>query len=152
MGATDYNTREGIVQLWRDYSGLSTTGDISDADIQTRVNDHYVHIFAPEVHTDEFHQDYNIPTAATDDGSYDLPANIDSVHQPVWLNGDPITLYRDLSAFYHDYPDNLEEYTTPPTLSIGTDPTKVLHQGFTYELACREGTPFDDSRLQWDLL
>jgi dihydroorotate dehydrogenase electron transfer subunit len=25
-------------------------------------------------------------------------------------------------------------------------------EGFTYELACREGTPFDESRLHWNLL
>lgn len=137
MAATDYNTRQGIAQLWRDYTGLSETADISDADVIIRVNDHYVNIFAPEVDTDDFRQDHNIATAATDDGSYDLPSNIVDVQDPVWRDGDAITLYRDLATFYELYPDNLEGYTTPPTLSIGTDTTKVLHQAFSYQIQGR---------------
>lgn len=133
MSTTDYNTQEGIVQLWRDYTGLSETADIADATIVIRINDHYVNLFAPEVNTDDYHQDYNIATAATDSGSYDLPSNVVDV-QKAWLNGNPITVFRDLEQFYREYPDNEEGYTTPPTLSIGTDTTKVLYAGFAYEL------------------
>ena len=133
MATTDYNQRQGIVALWREYTGLSETTDIADATVVIRINDHYVNIFAPEVDTDDYHQDYNIATAATDDGSYDLPANIVEV-ETAWLNGNPITLYRDLSAFYQDHPDNEEGYTTPPSLAIGTDTTKVAYGAFAYEI------------------
>jgi len=137
MAATDADQREGIVQNFRDYTGLSEAADITDADVIILVNDYYVTEFAPEVDTDDFQQDYNIAMAATDDGSYALPSNIVDVQAPVWRDGNKITLYRDLAAFYDRHPDNLEGYTTPPTLTIGTDTTKVLHQDFAYEIQGR---------------
>ena len=33
MAGTDYNTLEGMRQLWRDFTGLSETADIADATI-----------------------------------------------------------------------------------------------------------------------
>jgi len=137
MSTTDYNTREGIAQLWRDYTGLSETTDILAADVITRINDFYVNIFAPDVDTDDFHQDHNIATAPTDAGSYDLPSNVVDVQEPVWIDGEKIRLYRDLGAFYERFPDVEEGYTTPPTLAIGTDTTKVLHAAFAYRIQDR---------------
>ena len=131
-----YDQLQGIRTLWRQYTGLSETGDISDAIINTRINDHYINQFAKEVRTDNFQADYTIDTAATDSGSYSLPSNIIDVRNPVYLDGEPITLYRDQENFWSRYlPDDTQDYTTPPTLAIGTSSAAaVKNSAFSYTI------------------
>ena len=134
MAILDRTTREGIVQAWREFTGLSQTTDISDADVAIRINDHYVNQFSKEVRTDDFQADFTQDTASTDDGSYTLPSHIIDLQAPIKINGAPMALFRDQGRFHEQYPDDAEEYTTPPTLAIGTDATKVLNAAFSYEL------------------
>ena len=135
MAATDYNTLIGMRALWRDFTGLSETADIANATIDIRLNDHYVNEFSKLVKTDDFKTDYNIDTTATDSGEYSLPSNINWLHEPVQLNGEEIAIYRDQRKFWELYPDVSEDYTTPPTLAIGTsDTAKVLNSAFSYTI------------------
>ena len=135
-GATShaYNQLQGIRTLWRQFTGLSETGDIADATVDIRINDHYVNQFAKEVQTDNFQADYTKDTTATDSGSYTLPSNIIDLQNPVKLNGAPLALYRDQARFWECYPDDSEDYVTPPTLAIGSTTTKVANSAFSYKL------------------
>ena len=131
-----YDQLQGIRTLWRQFTGLSETGDIADATIDIRINDHYVSQFAKEVRTDNFQADFTQDTTAVDSGSYALPSNIIDLQEPVKLNGARMALYRDQDMFWLDYPDQDEEYTTPPTLAIGSsDSTKVKNAAFSYMLS-----------------
>ncbi len=153
MAATDYETLVGIRTLWRQYTGLSETADITDDDIDVRINDYYVNQFSKQVRTDDFQADFNNDTSATDSGEYSLPSNINWLHEPVHLNGSrqshnfrrsrrgsigsnqELILYRDQDRFWELYPEADRDLTTPPTLAIGTgDTTKVLNSAFSYTI------------------
>ena len=135
MSATDYESLIGIRSLFRKYTGLSETADITDDDVDVLANNFFKGPFVKDVKTDEFLVDYNVDTAATDSGEYSLPANITWLDDPVRMDGKDLTLYRDQALFRELYPDDMEDYTTPPTLAIGTDSTKVLNSAFSYTIA-----------------
>jgi len=134
MTIASRSTRAGIVEAWREFTGLSEITDISAADVAQRINNHYTNDFVKQVKTDNFQADYTQDTANTDSGSYALPSNIIDLQVPVMLDGSPIALYRDQEQFLAMFPDDSEDYTTPPTLAIGTDTTKVLNAAFSYKI------------------
>ncbi len=143
-----------LVQRFRDDTGRSQAGDISDEDVRKLINDYYVNYFGSDTGVDEFNTFFTQALSATDDGVYDLAQNIDRLDDPVTINGNPIVFYRDRELFFtgnhlhghhhrfsgflttlhsshfHKFED--EQFITAPTLVIGTDTTKVKHSDFDY--------------------
>lgn len=133
MADTDFETVDGMVQLFRDYTGLSATADISDANIIIRLSNFYTGPFGKKVRTDDFSADYTANLLPTDSGEISLPTNIIAVDDPVYLNGGQIVLYRDQELFWGTYPDQDEGYITAPTLTIGiSNAAHVKNSSFKY--------------------
>ncbi|HUV66108.1 MAG TPA: hypothetical protein VMW24_19605 [Sedimentisphaerales bacterium] len=131
-----YDQLQGIRTQWRQFTGLSEAGDISDTVLNIRINDHYVNQFSKEVRTDNFQADYTIDTTAVDTGSYSLPSNIIDVRGPVWVDRREIELCRDQERFWARYGIGADQdYITPPTLAIGTSSAAaVKNSAFSYQI------------------
>ena len=145
-----------LIARWREDTGRSQTGDISDDSVAAFLNDYYVNYFANDAEVDEFNTFFTQALSATDDGVYALGQNIERLDDPVTINGNPIVFYRDRELFFtgnylhghyhrflgfnlttlhntqfHKFED--EQYITDPTLVIGTSDTKkVRHSSFDY--------------------
>ncbi len=145
-----------LVSRFREDTGRSDTGDISDTDVQDLLNDYYVNMFPSDAEVDEFNIFFTQALSATDDGVYAIAQSVDRLDDPVTINGNQITLYRDRELFFgedrrhghdhhfrgtnitlntslfHKFED--EQFITDPTLVIGTDTTKVKHSAFDYRI------------------
>ncbi len=145
-----------LIVKFREDTGRSQTTDISDNDVAKLINDYYVNYFAGDTGVDEFNTFFTQALSATDDGKYTLNQNIDRLDDPVTINGNQITFYRDRELFFsgnnlhghhhrftgllttlhsshfHKFED--EQFITDPTLVIGTDTTKVKHSDFDYSI------------------
>lgn len=146
-----------LIARWREDTGRSQTTDISDNEVAALINDYYVNYFGSDTGVDEFNTFFTQALSATDDGVYDLAQNIDRLDDPVTINGNEITLYRDRenffsSLFHHGHNHHFsgsftlhnqhhlgkfedEQFITDPTLIIGSsDTTKVKHSDFDYRI------------------
>lgn len=119
---------------FREDTGRSSTGDISDDNVDNLINDYYVHHFPSDACVDEFDTFLEQATSATDDGEYDLDVDVDRLDDPVTVDRAEIKLYRHREDFFSDYPED-EQFVTDPTLVIGSDDTtKVKHSAFNYRI------------------
>jgi len=141
---------------WRAETGRSQTTDISDSDVNDLINDYYVNHFPSDAGVDEFDGFFTQLLLPTDSGVYAVAQNVDRLDDPVTINGNQILLCRNREMFFSGqgglnapvvsnsfvpfnsyglsrYED--EQYITDPCLSIGTDPTKVLHAAFDYRIS-----------------
>ena len=134
----------------REHIGRRDTSDVTDVELNKRINDYYVNQFPADAGVDEFNVFYTQALAATDTGIYSVGQNIDRLDEPVTLNGAEIVLYRDREVFFGganniflghssfniglgQYVD--EEFITEPGLAIGvSDTAKVLHAAFDYNV------------------
>ncbi len=144
-----------LIARWRSDTGRSSTSDISDNAVAALINDYYVNYFGSDTGVDEFNTFLTQALSATDDGVYALAQNIDRLDDPVTINGNQITLYRDRENFFsgiHDHHHHFsgsftinnqhhlgkfedEQFITDPGLVIGTgDTTKVKHDAFDYRI------------------
>lgn len=144
-----------LIARWREDTGRSQIGDISDDSVAALINDYLVNYFAGDVGADEFNTFLTQALSATDDGVYALAQNIDRLDDPVTINGNPITFYRDRELFFtgnylhghyhrfsgfslttlhsshfHKFED--EQFITDPTLAEGSDTAKVANSAFDY--------------------
>ncbi len=135
---------------WREHTGRSSTGDISDSDVNDLINDYYVNQFPNDAQVDEFNVFYTQALSATDTGIYSVAQNIDRLDEPVTLNGAEIVYYRDREVFFGGDGNNQlfhstfniglgqyvdEQYITEPGLVIGvSDKAEVLHAAFDYNI------------------
>jgi hypothetical protein len=129
-------TLEEIRQKVRDISGRPSTNQITDSEIDDRINDFYTQRFAQDIGVSDIEGFHTIDVTATDSGEYSLTADILRLNQPVTINGVPsneFTFYQEQDRFFVLYPDQ-ESFITPPGLAIGTDTTKVAHDAFSYEI------------------
>jgi len=144
---------------WRKYTGRSTTGQISDSDVNDLINDYYVNHFSNDAQVDEFDTFFTQALSATDDGIYDIDQSVDRFDDPVTINGNQIRFFRDREAFFSDlhlhhhhghhhhflslmtlhnthfrkFED--EQFITAPTLVIGSsDSKKVKNSAFSYNI------------------
>ncbi len=121
---------------WRAVTGRSSTNDISDADVTTRINE-YAQLRLPfEVDLDSLEADWTQETDAADDGEYTLGQAVLDVNEPVQCNASELRAYRDKEQFFKEYPlyEN-EDFITPPTLVIGTtSAAKVKNSAFKYKV------------------
>ena len=158
MADTKAWTLSEIRDQWRIYTGRTTTDQISNVNVNKEINDYYVNHFPNDAKVDEFDTFFTQALSATDDGKYSLSQDVDRLDDPVTINGNPITFYRDRELFFtgnhlhghhhhflgfnlttlhnthfHKFED--EQFITGPTLVIGTsDTTKVKHSDFSYRI------------------
>ena len=142
-----------IRTLWRELTGRPDASQITDVNVNKEINDYYVNHFPHDARVDEFDVFYTQALSATDSGIYSVASNIDRLDDPVTINGRQIVLCRDREIFFgtqdhyhflhgfHFHTSRLhgqykdEQFITDPTLAIGsTDPTKVKHAAFDYEI------------------
>jgi hypothetical protein len=130
-------TLEEIVQEVREVSGRPSSNQISDSELNDRVNDFYTQRFAQDIGVSNIEGTHTIDVTATDDGDYELPDSVLRLSQPVTINGVPsneFTFYQEEGPFFIRYPE-LEDYVTNPNLRIGTsDPAKVKYDDFSYSI------------------
>jgi len=121
---------------WRAATGRSSTNDISDADVITRLNEYMTLHLPLEVQLDSLEADWTQETDPADDGEYSLGQGVLDVNEPILCNGSPLTIYRDKERFFGDYPLYAQEgFITPPTLVIGTtSAAKVKNSAFKYRI------------------
>lgn len=120
---------------FRALTGLSQTTDITDAECNNRINDYYVHRFPHDADVDEFDIWITQELTATDDGEYTIGDDIDRLDDPVTIDGEEITLFRDREDFFDYYPLTDEQYVTAPSLAEGSsDTTKVANSAFKYKI------------------
>ncbi|MBW2561559.1 MAG: hypothetical protein JRE40_12000 [Deltaproteobacteria bacterium] len=120
---------------WRELTGRSTTGAISDTDVNKWINDYYVNYFAEDANVDDLNDFNTFTTAPTDTGEYDLAQGVLKIDDPITVNGNMIEFYADAQLFFERHPDD-EQYITDPGIAIGSvDPIKVLHDAFSYNIA-----------------
>lgn len=141
-----------LIARFRTLTGLSSTSDISDADVTDLCNDYYVNHFPTDATINEFDTFMVQALSATDDGEYTLEDGVDRLDDPVTINGEQILFMRDRELFFssHDHSNFLhrfrstgpilgdkfqdEQFITEPTLIIGSDPVKVKHSDFNYKI------------------
>lgn len=142
---------------FRIYTGRPSADQISDSDVNDKINDYYVNLFSNDAQVDEFDTFLTQSLSATDDGVYDIAQNVDRLDDPITINGNQIRFYRDRELFFSsnnldnsnryfgfDYIsyNNLyttkfedEQFITEPTLTIGSsDTTKVKNIDFSYSI------------------
>lgn len=143
---------------WRVYTGRATTDQISDSDVDDLINDYYVNQFPNDAQVNEFDTFFTQALSATDDGVYAIAQAVDRLDDPVTINGNQITFFRDREQFFdahhlhgqghHHHFQSLtilhnthrrkfedEQFITDPTLVIGTSDTKkVRHSDFDYSI------------------
>jgi hypothetical protein len=121
---------------WRAVTGRSSTNDISDADVNTRLNE-YMQLRMPfEVDLDSFQADWTQETDAADDGEYTLGQAVVDINEPILCNATELTIYHNKERFFQEYPLYADEdFITPPTLVIGTtSAAKVKNSAFKYKI------------------
>jgi hypothetical protein len=121
---------------WRAVTGRSSTNDIADADVNTRLNE-YMQLRLPfEVELDSLEADWTQETDAADDGEYTLGQAVLDVNEPVMCNASELSIYHSKERFFQDFPLYADEdFITPPTLVIGTtSAAKVKNSAFKYKI------------------
>ena len=118
----------------RDLIGEHLTGNLTDSDLDRIINEYYQNDFAQELGLRRFDQKWTQQAVVTDAGEYTVSEDVIEIEQPVFANDDELLVYLDRRAFWQVYPSQ-EEYTTPPTLAVGTsDAAAVAHSAFRYTL------------------
>jgi hypothetical protein len=121
---------------WRAVTGRSSTADISDVDLISRLNE-YMQLHLPlEVQLDSLEADWTQETDPADDGEYTLGQATIAANEPVFCNAEELTIYRDKERFFTQYPLYASEnFITPPTLVIGSiSAAKVKNSAFKYRI------------------
>lgn len=150
---TDFDQRGSMRSLFRTYTGLSSTNDITDEEINDRLNDFYKNIFVKEVQAENFRLDFNQAVTVDDDGEYSLASDIIEIDGGITFNNEAISQYYERDRFFGEggqfrsqssnrnwdfwgsYPDT-ETYNTAPGLAIGSvDTAKVATDAFNYKIA-----------------
>ena len=122
-----------LVTRFREHTGLSSTSDISDANVHKWINSYYQNILPLSFDLDLLNEFFTQALSASDSGQYTLAQTVAVIDEPVKVNEREIQLYHDKS-FFSDYPEN-EQYITAPTVAIGSSDTlKVKHSDFTYDI------------------
>lgn len=136
---------QGMRIKFRRATGLSSTNDITNDQIDIALNDFYKNVFVKEVAADNFKVDYTQAVTVDDDGEYSLASNILQVNGRITFNGNELAQYYDkrqffggnaeaIDSFGNLYPDQ-EQYNTAPGVAIGSgDSAKVYTAAFNYRV------------------
>ena len=125
-------TRANLRTRFRTLVGRSTTGDISDADCNTYINEYLQHRFPIEVQLDRLDDDWTQEALPTDAGEYSLSEDVLDLQEPIFANDQELTAYQDKESFWRTFPSE-EDWITAPTLAIGTSSeAAVANSAFKY--------------------
>lgn len=130
-------TLADIRTKWRALTGLGSTDDISNANVDIIINDYYQQDFPHEAdQPDKMLADYTTTITVDGSGAVALDDAELDLNPPITANEYDLVLYDDRVKFFRDYPINVNErFITAPTLAVGTDSTKVLCAAFSYKLS-----------------
>lgn len=122
---------------WRDHTGRGSTNDISDANVNIRIND-FMQLHLPfEINLGSLEADWTQETSAVDSGDYSISENDIDLNGPITANGDELNVIQDEAEFFRKYPVYQEEgFITAPTLVIGTvSAAAVKNSAFKYQIS-----------------
>lgn len=123
----------------RSLTGKPSTSQISDSDIDDKINDFYQNRFPMEADVDELRGWYTKTLSATDSGEYDIPVDVLVFEEPIKFSGAEGLLTQDVELFQEKYPiDTGQAYVVNVDgagLDIGTTKTKVANDAFTYKIS-----------------
>ena len=118
---------------FREIVGRSTTGAITDVDVNKQINDYTVNYFPEDALVGDLDDFNTFETSVDDNGQYALGQGVLKINDPVTVNNEKIEFYPDSEKFFTDYPED-EQYITAPGLAIGTDTAKVLNVAFKFNI------------------
>ena len=113
--------------------GLATTANMSDVECNKRINDYYVNYYPIDAKKQSFDGDFTQATTAVDDGEYSIDNAYTKLMAPMFIDNDEIQFFQDYEYFRQRFPF-LEQYVTDPTITIGTDTTKVATVAFSFKI------------------
>ncbi len=113
--------------------GLATIANMTDAECNKRINDYYVLYYPIDAKKQSFDGDFTQATKATDDGEYSIDEAYTKLMAPMFIDNDPIQFFQDYEYFRQRFPF-LEQYVTAPTITIGTDTTKIATVAFSFKV------------------
>jgi len=119
----------------RTITGLLSTSQKSNDDIDNEINDYYQNTFPLECEPEKLKDWLTQATSVDDDGEYDVADTVLKLKEPVTINGSNITLYQDTKKFFDLYPkDTGSAYSiTDPGLAIGSSSkAAVASSAFSY--------------------
>jgi hypothetical protein len=125
-------------------AGVPDTGQISDANLNGRINDYYMNRLPFVIQERELEGTYTQALVATDSGKYTIDATKLVIDEDIFLNGEPVTLTRDRKQFFLDYPKDLGAayvisdagaVLTKATESVSYSAVKYNVDGNAYALA-----------------
>ena len=124
----------------RTLTGKPSTSQVSDSDINDKINEFYQNKFPFDVESEKLEGYYTVTMSPTDSGEYSIPATVLLLSQPVWIDGQEIEFTRDRQWFYQNYPKNTSSaYIIDDDgagLVIGTSSTrKVKNSAFYYSIS-----------------
>jgi len=131
----------------REITGELTEEDISDSDLNDKINDFYRNIFPFEVYVAEFDDWLTQATASGDDGEYDVSQDVVRLDTPMTLKDSDdilstVKFYQDKDEFFHLYPKD-------PNAAENRSAAALLYGGvlylrpkpdaiYTFEAACTQ--------------
>ena len=117
-------------------TGRGSTDDISDANVLIVINDYYQEDFPFDIDCHQYEADYTQAVTAVDSGIYTLANTVLDLNEPIRADDSHLRLVHDAKSFFESFPLYANEnFTTPPTLAIGTSSTtKVKNAAFTFKI------------------
>lgn len=126
---------EWMRDRFRELTGRSTTTEITDAAVNSRINDFYQNRFPLIAEVQGLLADWTQEAAVDDDGEYALTSGEIDLRKPITANGDEITRVLDPVEFWRAYP-NEEDFISDPSLAIGSSSAAaVANSAFKYQVS-----------------
>jgi hypothetical protein len=118
---------------------LPDTSQISDSDLNDKINDFYQNKFPLDIESKLLQGDYTLSLTSTDSGKYTIPATVLKINEPMKLNGADVVFTQDREQFLESFPKDTGGAfvigDTGAVLAIGSTPTQVANSAFYYEIA-----------------
>jgi len=135
-------TRSEIRSKFRELTKNPDTSQISDSDINDKINDFYRNKFPFDIKSILLKGTYPVSLSPTDSGRYSVDASILKIqpteNDPLKLNGQDVEFTQDRQKFFDAYPkDTGSAFVISDSgvvLAIGSDTTKVANSAFYYEI------------------
>jgi len=128
-----------IRTLLRTLISRPDTDQISDDNLDLKINEYYQNVFPLAVDVPELRGWHEQETGVDDSGKYSLSASVLRLDEPMFINGEQIRFYQDEGEFFAKYPrtdSGTAYYITEPSLAIGSSSkSAVLNSAFSYEIA-----------------
>jgi len=95
----------------RELTGRLSTSDLSNSDLDDKINDFYLYVLPDEIVLPELKTFYSLTTTA-DDGDYSVPSTVFGIKKPITIDYDDgsgehrLDFWQDVDAFFDAYPDD----------------------------------------------